>query len=99
MNYIAFVVALKIAWRTKSFLPFKVLKEADNLGKAVDKKNLVANSPLSFLERDIAEVRKEFNIGVPVEYLKWIKKYPNDYRGDNIHPQYIDKEWHEADSI
>lgn len=99
MNYIAFVVALKIAWRTKSLLPFKVLKEADKLGKAVDKKNLVANSPLSFLERDIAEVRKEFNIGVPTEYLKWIKKYPDSYKGDNIHPQYIDKEWHEANSI
>ena len=45
MNYIAFVVALKIAWRTKSLLPFKGLREAGKLGKAVDKKNLVARSP------------------------------------------------------
>ena len=52
-----------------------------------------------FLEKDIDEVRKKFDIGVPVEYIKWTQKFPNYYRGDTIHPEYADKEWIKAETI
>ena len=97
--YISFIVTCKVAWRTKSLMPFKVLREADKLAKRANKKLLVANSPLYFLEQDIDEVRKKFDIGVPVEYIKWTQKYPNYYRGDTIHPEYADKEWIKAETI
>ena len=97
--YVAFIVACKVAWRTKSLLPFKVLREADKLAKRANKKLLSANSPLYFLEQDIDEVRKKFDIGVPVEYIKFTQKFPNHFRGDTIHPEYEDKQWIKAESI
>ena len=99
-TYVAFMVTLKVAWRTKSLMPFKAFKEAGRLGEAADKKDLICRSPLSLLERDIEEVRKEFNIGMPVEFLKWSKKHPDIFRGDCIHPKYEeDIIWQKAESI
>jgi len=99
-TYVAFIVTLKVAWRTKSLMPFKAFKEAGKLGKAADKKDLICRSPLSLLERDIEEVREEFDIGVPIEFLKWSKKHPDIFRGDCIHPKYEkDLIWHKAESI
>ena len=39
--YVAFIVTCKVAWRTKSLLPFKVLREADKLAKRANKKLLI----------------------------------------------------------
>ena len=74
--YVAFMVTCKVAWRTKSLMPFKAFKEAGRLGEAADKKDLICRSPLSLLERDIEEVRKEFDIGMPVGIFKMVKKIP-----------------------
>ena len=55
-TYVAFIVTLKVF-----VLNQKAFKEAGRLGEAADKKDLICRSPLSLLERDIEEVRKEFN--------------------------------------
>ena len=72
-------MTLKVAWRTKSLMPFKAFKEAGKLGEKANKKDLICRSPLSLLERDIDQIRKEFNIGMPVKYNEMVKKTPHTF--------------------
>ena len=99
MWYVGFVVTCRIAWRNKSWAPFKVYKEASKLGKAAAKFDLIANTPTKFLESDIEEIREKFGIGVPIEYLKWTKEHPEQFRLDTFHPEYNDKKWNEAECV
>lgn len=84
--YIGFIVTCKIAHRTKSWEPFKIYREAGRIGKEAAKFDLIANSPASFLERDVDEVRKEFNIQEPVLWKKWTKENKDFFKGDTFHP-------------
>lgn len=99
MWYVGFVVTCRIAWRNKSLIPFKVYREASKLGKAASKLNLIANTPIKFLESDIEEIREKYNIGVPIEYLKWTKKHPEQFRLDTFHPEYNDRKWNEVECV
>ena len=51
--------------------------------------------PLSLLERDIAEVRQEYKIGVPAVYKQFVKEFgkQGESRMDTFHPQYADMAW------
>jgi ubiquinone biosynthesis protein Coq4 len=95
MHIIGFGAAFKEARKMKSWSPIKVWLEAIKLGKQASTK-LYEHSPTEFLERDIEEVRKEFNIGEAVEFAKWANKHPSHFRFDTIHPQYKDKVFTES---
>jgi ubiquinone biosynthesis protein Coq4 len=90
MHIIGFGAAFKLAIKHRSFGPLKVWSEACRLGKQASRA-LTENSPVDLLERDIEEVRDEYNIGQAVEYAKWVKQNPGSFRMDTIHPQYKDK--------
>lgn len=104
--YVGFVVTVRTAWRTKSWKPFAVYKEASRIGKEACKADLVANSPAVFLEMDVEEAREKFNIKEPKLYLEWIKEYPDTFKGDTFHPQstyskgWIDENnWEEVEKV
>lgn len=84
--YVGFVVTCRVAWRAKSWKPFAIYREAGKIGKEAAKLDLIANTPTAFLEMDIEEVRKKFNIQEPKLYLEWIKEHPDTFRGDTFHP-------------
>jgi len=48
---------------------------------------------------DIGEIRKKFDIGIPVEYIKWQKEHPEGFRNDVLHPEYRDVEWEKVSEI
>ena len=54
---------------------------------------------LSLLERDIDEVRKTYNIGVPVVYKQFVEEFGTvgESRLDTFHPQYKDVDWDTAE--
>jgi len=89
-KYLSYVMAARVAWDHKSMEPFKVLREAYKLAKAVDRSFFEIN-PLEIIELDIEEARNKFNIGIPVEYLKFASKHKEDFRFDQIHPEYSDR--------
>jgi ubiquinone biosynthesis protein Coq4 len=91
---VSFFGTWKMARKLKSNLPWKVRKECKQLCKQVDKR-LFFQSPLSLLERDIEEVRKEYSIGVPVVYKQFVEEFgaQGESRLDTFHPQYKDVEW------
>tara|TARA_B110000858_G_C17808843_1_gene479665 strand:- start:4631 stop:5491 length:861 start_codon:yes stop_codon:yes gene_type:complete len=97
-NLVGFFGSWKMARATKSRLPWKVLRECYKLSKQVDK-TIALYSPLDFLEQDIEEVRKKFNIFVPLEYKKFTKQFSDFSKMDTIHPNYNDKIWNEAEVI
>lgn len=90
MHIIGFGVALKESYRHKSMMPWKVWNEARKLGKNTSK-SLYHRSPIWFLERDIEEVRAEFNIEPARVYAEYVKKFPEDFHLDTIHPNYQDE--------
>ncbi len=89
---VSFMGTWKVARQTKSKLPWKVRKECKALSKAC-KKELFYQPPLSLLERDIAEVRREFKIGVPSVYKQFTEQFGDLARMDTFHPQYADMAW------
>ena len=93
MKYVGFVVTCRIAWRNRSWQPFRVYREALRLGERAAKKGLMMHMHLDHIEKDIDEVRKMFDIGVPVEYIKFAKEFPQNFRHDVLHPEYKDMEW------
>jgi len=97
--YVGFVVALRFCYRYKSLQPLKVYREAVKLGQRAFKKGLIYYSPIEFLEMDIGEIRKKFDIGIPVEYIKWQKEHPEGFRNDVLHPEYRDVEWEKVSEI
>ena len=102
MTYVGWVVALRTAWRHKSLEPFRIMKEAQELGRRAlnaTTGGLIAHSPIEFLEYDIQEVREMFDIGVPVRYKKWVEAHPNESRLDTFHPEYQDVPWLKAQEI
>lgn len=76
---IGFFVFLSVAKRTGDYKGvWKVYKECrDNLNKCV--KNIGYRSPLDFLESDLEEVRKKFNIGEVPIYEAFEKRYHNHF--------------------
>ena len=95
MHIIGFGAALKCARKMKSLAPLKVWREACKIGKQASR-HLTENSPIDLLERDIDEVRKQYNIQVPVEFAKFTKAHPDLLRMDTFHPQYRDEEFETA---
>lgn len=93
MKYVGFIVICRIAYRTKSWTPFKVYREALRLGERAAKKGLMLHGHLDYIETDISEVRKMFDVGVPVEYKKFAEAHAEDFRHDVLHPEYDDVEW------
>ena len=83
-----------MARKLKSNLPWKVRKECIQLSKQCSRE-LFFQPHLSLLERDIEEVRKEYNIGVPVVYKQFVEEFgpQGESRLDTFHPQYKDVEW------
>lgn len=90
MHIVGFVVCLKLAFKHSSLTPLKVWREACRLGKQTSEE-LFEQSPLYFLDKDIEEVRKQFNVKPAVVFAKWVKENPNSFRMDTIHPQYKDE--------
>lgn len=86
------VVTKQLAKETKSKLPWKVKQECKELVQAMDH-SILYQSPISFLEKDIDEVRKQYNIGVPVLYKEFTEKFQDHTRLDTFHPEYNDVEW------
>jgi len=95
-KYVGFVVTCRIAYRTKSWTPFKVYREALRLGERAANKGLMLHGHLDYIESDISEVRKMFDVGVPVEYKKFAEAHAEDFRHDVLHPEYKDVEWDTA---
>ena len=97
---VSFFGTWKMARKLKSDLPWKVRKECMQLAKATDRR-LFFQDQISLLERDIAEVRAEYNIGVPVVYKEYVTKFgkAGESRMDTFHPQYQDVHWEEAVEI
>lgn len=98
MRYVAFIIALRECAMYKSWEPYHIYREAVQLGKETSRE-LALHSPLDFLETNIYEVRAKFNIGVPVKYAQWVAKHSDDFRMDNIHPEYVDEDWITASSV
>ena len=69
------------------------------LGKRAADKGLMMHGHLDYLEMDIGEVRKKFDIGLPVEYIKWQNEHPSEFRNDCLHPEYDDVEWEQVSEI
>lgn len=97
---VSFFGTWKMARKLKSKLPWEVRKECIALSKATDRR-LFLQDQLSLLERDIEEVRKEYNIGVPVAYKRFVVEFgkEGETRLDTFHPQYQDVPWLEAVEI
>jgi len=91
---VSFFGTWKMARKLKSNLPWKVRKECIQLSKQCSRE-LFFQPHLSLLERDIEEVRKEYNIGVPVVYKQFVEEFgaQGESRLDTFHPQYKDVEW------
>jgi|TARA_R110002074_G_scaffold318740_3_gene489146 ubiquinone biosynthesis protein Coq4 len=90
---VSFLGTWKMARKVKSNLPWKVRQECIQLAKDTDRR-LFFQDQLSLLERDIQEVRKEYNIGVPVVYKKFVEEFGEaESRLDTFHPQYCDVAW------
>lgn len=90
----------KMARKLKSNIPWKVRKECIKLSQECSLE-LFHQSPLSLLERDIQEVRHEYNIGIPVAYKRFVMEFgkEGESRLDTFHPQYQDVPWLEAVEI
>ena len=73
------------------------MRDINRLEKRIE--GLEFYTSLSLLERDIAEVRKEYKIGVPVVYKQFVKKFgkQGESRMDTFHPQYADLAWEIVD--
>jgi ubiquinone biosynthesis protein Coq4 len=90
---VSFLGTWKMARKLKSNLPWKVRKECMRLAKATDRR-LFYQDQLSLLERDIQEVRADYNIGVPVLYKLFVREFgKEESRMDTFHPQYTDVAW------
>lgn len=74
---------------------WKVYTECLRQSKQVDT-SLGLLSPIALLEEDIDEVRKKYNIPVPVEFAKYAAKYPSHVKMDTFHPQYRDEDFETA---
>ena len=65
---------LKVVKETKSWLPFKAWLECLRLAKQIDS-SFVYYGSLEFLEKDIENLRKEFNIPTPKIYNEYYQKH------------------------
>ena len=65
---------LKVVKETKSWLPCKAWLECLRLSKQIDN-NFVYYGSLEFLEKDIQELRNQFNILTPKIYNEYYQKY------------------------
>ena len=99
MRWCGLAIALGVALQTKSLDPFRVYFEAERLGQRAAAKGLWQQDINVLLERDIEEIRQEFDIGVPVKYKEFCHKYKDKVKLDNIHPEYDDAPWDEADFV
>ncbi|MDA9002761.1 Coq4 family protein [bacterium] len=97
---VSFFGTWKMARKLNSSLPWKVRQECIRLSKAVDR-DLFFQDQLSLLERDISEVRKTYNIGVPVLYKVFVKEFgkQGESRMDTFHPQYCDLAWEITEEV
>ena len=87
--YMSYLMALREKKETGTWEAFKVIREAHRLGKQAKRAFYTQNYD-NLLEMDIEQVRKEYNIGAPVEFYKYAEKYPSNFRFDSIHPEYQD---------
>jgi len=89
-KYASYVIALRLCHQYKSWQPMRILKEAYTLAKVVDPAFWLLN-PLEIIGMDIQEARDKYNIGTPDEYIKFSNKHKENFRFDQIHPEYEDK--------
>jgi ubiquinone biosynthesis protein Coq4 len=87
--YMSYLMAFREKRETGTWEAFKVIREAHRLGKQAKRAFYTQNYD-NLLEMDIEQVRKEYNIGAPVEFYKYAEKYPSNFRFDSIHPEYND---------
>ena len=99
MRWCGLAVALGVAMQTKSLDPFRVYFESEKLSERAAAKGLWYQDVDALLERDIEEIRQEFDIGVPVKYKEFCEKYKDKVKLDNIHPEYDDIHWVEEQAI
>jgi hypothetical protein len=67
----------------------RVLREAYRIANAVDQDFWFLN-PLEIIDMDIQEARDKYNIGAPVEYVRFSADNKENFRFDQIHPEYND---------
>lgn len=98
--YMSYLIALREKKETGTWEAFKVIREAHRLGKQAKRAFYTQNYD-NLLEMDIEQVRKEYNIGAPVEFYKYAEKYPSNFRFDSIHPEYQDTKikWNVREAI
>ena len=90
---IGFFILLAVARTTKDKDIWKVYKECKEVLQKC-KKEIGYRSPLEFLESDLEEVRKKFNIGEVPLYEAFEKKYHNYFSPDSC--QHIEKYTHNS---
>jgi ubiquinone biosynthesis protein Coq4 len=91
-RYTSTVIALKLCYDFKSWEPMRIRKEAFKLATSADASLWLVN-PLDMLNKDVEEGRAEFNIGFPTRFAKFVKLHKENFRLDNIHPEYNDVKW------
>ena len=99
MRWCGLAIALGVAIQTKSLDPFRVYFESEKLSERAAAKGLWYQDVNVLLERDIEEIRQEFDIGVPVKFKEFCIKYKDKVKLDNIHPEYDDIHWVEEQAI
>ena len=88
-RYLSHVMALKNCYKYKSWEPFRIVREAHKIANGVKDEFWYLN-PLEILDMDVDDVRKKYNIGVPVKFLKFAMQNRESFRLDSIHPEYND---------
>jgi hypothetical protein len=87
--YMSYLVALRESVRDRSLKPLAIIREAHRLGRAA-KQDLYELDYLLVLGMDIEETRKQYNIGAPVKFIKYMIENPRKAHNDCIHPEYND---------
>ena len=88
-KYASYMIALRLCQQYKSWQPMRVLREAYRIANAVDQDFWFLN-PLEIIDMDIQEARDKYNIGAPVEYVRFSTDNKENFRFDQIHPEYND---------
>lgn len=86
-RYVSFWGALSLCHKNKSWGPMKVRNATMKAVKQVDPRFWLL-SPLDILDKNIADVREEYNIPTPIEFILWALNNPDEHSLESIHPEY-----------
>ena len=87
--YIAHAIAAKMCWEYKSILPWKAVRESIRIGNAINRDFWDLN-PLEIIEEDVEKTREKYNVGVCEEFIRFNNTFKEEFRNDNVHPEYND---------